>query len=591
MMYGIPSDGDRLARRVFAGLFLLVAQLTGPAAMAREEDVNNQRSAELGGKEIRAAAIDDEQGVLMMMPERFRRNWDDDVGLWTGKGKGGTESHVIRANAAKLVNAGIAGVLDRVPAARVLANLRRAQETDGPLRGNFWWHWEDKAVTDRNSGFFTTLQLLALHFEFRATLGEAARADLDHLLAEARHWFAHKVYPITESKLRYPNAYYGDAVCLWLLSELEGEVTEELAADMLQISRYYLESPWGWGEHLSDLYRKIFQRELVAMLLWARQMPPELRLATDALVDDLVKVDGLFADGPCVPTIRCYWMDSSPKTPESESPCFRPYAELMTEDVRGDFTMAWFAYRAGLQQRFKPPRRESEWVSVDSHGGTQALARVTERWRYGTMTRYPLFPDTNAHAKWGLHWQSMPMAYWHANGDWAYLQWLTEENGCQRAHPGLSRRDTQANNLHRLSDADPEAAFGWTLGTRRGDGVLIHRKMPKVAASWSWVADRFRLLNPTADKMSTDQVGDWQRLLLDYGTETLTVACLPLQPGVACRLNEKPGGELQFSARLGEAAAFDVLWYIRMGDGPSEPPVEAVWQAWLKTSRPPSALP
>ena len=172
------------------------------------------------------------------LPPRFDRQWNEEVGLWRGSAKHDKDAHDIRANASKLVQAGIAGKLDQVPVGRVLANLRRAQQLEGELRGNFWWSWEDKQVTDRNSGFFTTIQLLTLHHEFRAELSDKAKADLDQMLLESRHWFDHKVYPITENKQRYPNAYYGDAVCLWLLSELRGHVSMELVRDMMRISRY-----------------------------------------------------------------------------------------------------------------------------------------------------------------------------------------------------------------------------------------------------------------------------------------------------------------------------------------------------------------
>ena len=81
------------------------------------------------------------------------------------------------------------------------------------------------------------------------------------------------------------------------------------------------------------------------------------------------------------------------------------------------------------------------------------------------MTKYPLFPDTNDHAAYGLHWQSKPMAYWHSAGDWGYLQWLAKEKDQLHALPAISRKSAQQGKLCRLSDTDKRARFGWTRGS------------------------------------------------------------------------------------------------------------------------------
>ena len=97
----------------------------------------------------------------------FTTHWNDTLALWSGEPniKKGETAHVIRAAARKLVLAGLEGALDRIPAGRVLETIRKTQQRDGEMRGNFWWTWECGEVTDKNAAFFTTVWLLALRFE------------------------------------------------------------------------------------------------------------------------------------------------------------------------------------------------------------------------------------------------------------------------------------------------------------------------------------------------------------------------------------------------------------------------------------------
>lgn len=518
--------------------------------------------------------------AVQVMSEKIGENWDEEVGLWfAGDGKPrACEAgvHVIRAQATLLVKAGIEGQLREVPAERVLGNLRKAQEKKGDLRGGFWWAWEDRKITDHNSGFFTTIQLLMVHHEYRNQLSEKACADLDAMLTEARFWFEHKIYPIRDDKLRYPNAYFGDASCLWLLSEREGKITESLTKDMSAILAYYRDKDWGWGEHLSDLYVKIFQRELMALLIWAKQITPAMRVQVEGLADELAAIDSAFAGGPRVPTIRCYWMDKSPRTPEKWDVWFKPYATLMQPDLIGEFNEAVFAFRYGLHERFPIAPRKGQEVTVDCFGGSRALAVVEDRWRIGVMTKYPLFPDTNINRGHGLHWQSMPVAFWHVNGDWAYLQWLSEEDNVVHGLPSLSRAQNEKSGC-RLSDKDAGAYVGLTHGTRVGNVFLVHRRLPKVASSWPWVADRFRIVHPTGSAGREETVNRWHRLAVDYGEETLTVACHPFEECAVARLEEKDG-ERNFAVRYdfgnGERPdQLNFLWMLTVDRAPVDPPV------------------
>jgi hypothetical protein len=108
-----------------------------------------------------------------------------------------------------------------------------------------------------------------LQHEFRAQLEPKSREDLLEMLGNSENWFTYKILPISPEKLRYPNAYMGDAICLWLVHELKGTVDAGYRSDFKKILAYYRDKNWNWGEHLSDMYCKICQNKLCALLLWA----------------------------------------------------------------------------------------------------------------------------------------------------------------------------------------------------------------------------------------------------------------------------------------------------------------------------------
>lgn len=516
--------------------------------------------------------------------------WDDDVGMWRGDIALKEDVHVIRWSVRQLAKDALEGILDRMPVERVLTNVRRGQEKEGDLRGNFWMTLEDGKVTDRNNGFFTTFHLLLLKHEFADQLTEKARRDIDHMLSEAEHWFAYKVLPINERKLRYPNAFLGDAVCLWLVRELNGTIDSEFRKTFQEILTYYRKHNWGWGEHLSDGYSKWCIRECAALLMWGRHLDKTTRALAEELAAYLMAIDAQFAGGPRVPTLRCYDMDTSPRTPDSHPERYRQYRELM-QSKTSEGTASPLDVVAGQHGVFSdlvPAEPNNPARTIPCYGESRAESWVTPRWRYGTMTNYPLFEDTNVASGWGLHWQSMPVAFWHCAGDWGYLQWVTEENGVRHALPGFTKKHTQRNNLCRLSDTDETATCGLTRGARVDDALVVYRELPGIAEAWPWAADRFRLVYPTADAR-TDEVDSWHRLILDYGEEVLTVACRPLQDGTECLLDtnaapevtgedleRRKAHELHFTAHH-ELASQHVevlrfLWFMRMADTDSQPP-------------------
>lgn len=519
---------------------------------------------------------------MAALPERYAEHWDENPGLWgvqSGPGTAGRRVHVIRESAWTLVAAGLDDVLDRLPVGRVLMNLRHVQEKDGPSRGNFWWRWEDGRVLDRNAGFFVSLGLLVLDAEFRGALAADDLRVLDELLAEAEHWFRHRVFPVTTEKLRYPNAYLGDLTCLWLLAEREQRVDDTLAEAMATSLTYYREQHWGWGEHLSDMYAKICQDEFTALLLYGRRLPEACRMAIEGLMRELMAIDAAFAGGPRVPTIRCYALDHSPRTPTDWPGWLKPYRELMKlpwlssqGPCGANRPMTHLAHRHGLDLRFDSGTGQQGTVTVPCHGGAQAQACVTSRWRLGAMTRYPIMDEVD-HPEWGLHWQTMPVAFWHESGDWAYLQWVTEEDGQPRALPFLVREPRPSCVL---SDKHPEAAVGQTFGVHDGREFLILRRLNAIAPTWPWVKESLRMIVHSGCEPIVDRVRGWSRLVVRYPAEVLTVAMRPLGDGPEAELERVKEGEWRWSCTCRLTALrpqrLGFLWYATVREAAAEPP-------------------
>ena len=450
---------------------------------------------------------------------RYRQGWSADLGLWHDSIPhlpGAPRKHVIRANAWRLVAAGLDGLLDQVPTERVLRNLRAAQAANG----NFWWYWEDGRVTDTNSGFFTGLGLIVLRHEF------GPRPLLDEMLRDVRRWFVFETEPLREEKLRYPNKCLGDLVCRWLLAEMFGEINDHEIETLATGLAYYRDRDWGWGEHLSDLYAKVCLDEFVALLAYAKQLPATLRTQAEGLVAELNAIDAAFAGGPRVPTIRCYQMDESPRTPTNWGSWFQPYAaQVAPWDGTGkQILMAAIAHRRGLAPLFAGNAAVPA-VEVPCFAGTRALADVTPTWRLGVMSRYPLMPGVD-HPRWGLHWQTMPVAFHHQRGDWAYLQWLATEADDTRGLPAMSRA---ARRSCVLSDAHPDAAVGHTTGERVPGGFQVRRELRAIAPTWANAADRLRWVNPTVSPAPPVFADGWWRLDVRFPDMVLTVAAQPLE--------------------------------------------------------------
>lgn len=522
----------------------------------------------------------------------YRENWDPAVGLWTLPGPGHTPDtrdlafqHPARESAWLLVAAGMDGVLDRIDAGRVLAALRAMQSGEEPRRGCFRWSWEDRSITDTNGSFFTGLALIVLHHEFRDRLATEDRALLSAMLGELGLWFDSELRKQDTGSLRYPNKCLGDLVCGWLLAEINGRVTPELAARLGTAAAYYRDTPWGWGEHLSDIYATVMKFELTALFLYARQLDPAVLAAYEGLFRELLTLDARFAGGPRVPALRSYALQQSPSKEEASLRPFLDALEPWTEAMprRLFAPLRSLAHGRGFKSRFAVSPDWSEDVAVPCFGQALAFARVTDFYRLGVMSRYPLMDDTE-HAGWGLCWQSMPVCYWNRNGDWAFLQWEASENGIAHAHPALSRHH---RGHVQLTETATPPIVGETVGGRAGPAFQVLRRMPRLAPGWPEVIDRFRLLDGTAATVVESHEAGWHVLTLDYpaaagrNRHLFRVLFRPLA-GNARMVLARPGpGRVDWEAHYPvETGAVAGLWIWEAGETLSPPPPSDATPCW-----------
>lgn len=511
------------------------------------------------------------------MPNDFyTRTWDAEIGLWAkddaqGHADGPARLHEIRANAWMLLAAGCDDLLDRVATGRVLRALRAAQYETGPKRGCFRWNWEDTQASDPNSGFFTTLALLIFRHEFGARLSDPDRAVLDTLLREATHWFAHETAAFNDAILRYPNKSLGDAVCRYLLAELAGPPAPDDRAILERALTYYRDREWGWGEHLSDLYGKICQDELAALLLYARQLPAAQRAQAVALLQELADIDARFAGGPRVPAIRSYYFDGSPRRPDHAPAEAQPYRDVVAgvwdpaHPRGGTRAMRSLFGRRGLAAMLSPSPAAAERCAVPCHGGAVARAIIHADVRLGALSRWPFMADLD-HEAWGLSWQTMPVAFWHRRGDWGFLQWEIEDGSGRRAYPANRRQERECL----LGQPQGQLASPETFSMDLPDGFVVVRRAP----AWTDLADRWRLIDATGRRPAEGTEGRWRRLSLAWPdpARMLILWFCPLVGAVKTALRDNPARGYDWNHHYeraeDETAQVCGLWVFRLGEGP-----------------------
>lgn len=437
--------------------------------------------------------------------------WNETLGLCRQAGPGHTapvaELPSVHNGVISVMHLCVLAQRGQLDEARALASLRSframqqgpADERPGCLR----WYWEEEKPVDTNASFFIGLALEMLYLAEGEKLGEPVRVAIREIISGLAVWFEHE---LTAAHPRYPNKCMGDLVCGWLAAEVLGRPpSEKLLQTTREWSDYWRAETWGWGEHMSDIYTMVLLTELSAVLLFCRDLPPDIRARFKGYFDDLLRIEDGYRRGPRVPVIRSYAF--------TESPPLMPFRGFIRAIFDGDDagsgkhpaiavrTQAavfgvWF-HRAGWEAIAPCEIEYPAWVETPCRDGAVARAIVRPNLRIGAMSHYPIMEEVD-HQTWGLSWQTFPAALWRPAGDWAFWRWTTREGDRVRAHPAIDKHSAYLGNA--LSARVEPPPVPRMTSTLTPDGQLVMERvlpMPN-GVEWNEVSDAFCVLNTEA---------------------------------------------------------------------------------------------
>jgi hypothetical protein len=491
--------------------------------------------------------------------ETWAARWDEEIGLWWQHHPGHTPPvaelehiHPAPSATARLLVAAQARQLGAVDVTAVLGAIRRMQVLNGgPMHGCLRWYWEEKWPVDHNASFFAGLSLIVLDRCYADQFSETQRVALRQILTDLCVFFTKEA---AEREFRYPNRYLGDLVGAWLIAEIaagdaEVDAGGKLRGIMLEAADYWTKQDWGWGEHLSDMYAGVCLDELSVLLLFSRRLPDDVRARYKALFDELLAIEDAFGGCPRVPAIRSYAFGAAPMhtsyrdlvrpLPAGATSLPAQSTPLMPPEI-GDVFQHRPPLGATLSERgwhdFAPPRTpQRKDVLVPAFGGATAAARVEPDIRLGSLSRFPLMPDAEA-PKWGMSWQSFPVAYWRRTGEWGFLQWESRQKDRVRAHPAVDIIRAYHDNA--LTTTSAQVTVGRTYTIQRGGNLIALRVMPALPSEWDRLTDRLRLVDVQAEVIAPPSTSSHARLLLRYPEREMSMHCIPISAGATVAFHE-----------------------------------------------------
>lgn len=481
----------------------------------------------------------------MLFPWSDESRFSLSHGLWRSDAPGHTLSvskessvHSGPEAACRLVALSDVGDVEKflTPVLEGLLGLQEREATSD-FFGCFRWYFEESHIADTNAAFFIGLNLIVLQQGYSGRLDSRNRDCLRHMFEAMDVWFDRQV---RHASGFYPNKFLGDLVCSWLLKEiLDRKPDSTLLSVMGESGAYWRTSPWGWGEHLSDLYAAIMLNELSSLLLIARRLPEGLRRLYTELLRDLLAIEDAYAQGPRVPAIRTYAFTYP--TPSSPFRSFVRPAEdwnATLQNAKGVphlrmFSFGSFFHRHGWHDLAGSVSAAKNKITIACYGGVEATAQVENDFRIGSLSRFPVMPHTD-HQQWGLSWQSMPVAFCGEKRNWGFLRWHARERDIDRYHPAWEKRHAYLHNA--LTDSTNPPIVGQTRSRQEAMRVVILREMRSIAGAWQKLGDGWDIVEFSGKVMQEIVcLGGWSRLhlQLEGGRDlalfhfSLNVQCAP----------------------------------------------------------------
>ena len=473
------------------------------------------------------------------------KDWDEAVGLWIRRGPGHTRpvadlpqvhNGTIAAN--RLLDAAQRRTLATVPCLRVLQALREMQwQTPGPKFGCFRWYWEETEPVDTNAAFFIGGPLIVLDFAYGDQLDAESRTLLTAIFKDLKVWFDGQAPKLTTI---YPNKYMADLVYAWLLTEKAGDTAGQakLATIMHQAAREWRDGHWGWGEHLSDGYCGVVIEQLSILLLLSKMLPDDLRTEYQGLLDELLAIEDAYSNRPRVPTIRSYAFDAMPvhvnfrervraaggADPRHMVP---PEPGSAAPPIKTGFSNP-LLYDLDWHAKMPPRAAPKPDIRIATGGGGEAICRAEPDMMLGTLSRYPILPNTDRETS-GLSWQTMPVAFVRNGSDWGFLRFYAQEGDRERGLPALEQHSAYLSNA--LSIRAKPVPVGRTWSIQHGGDAVVVRIMPVVPASWDAYEDHLQIIRPTGQVTQLPTAGPMSGLDLSYPERTFSVRLVPLEAG------------------------------------------------------------
>jgi hypothetical protein len=417
--------------------------------------------------------------------------------------------------------------------ALICAALRDQRDTDpdSPTYGCLKWYREDPAIGDTNASFFICLPLALAWLNHRDQLSDDEAEALRAIFAAVAPWFRHMA---DSPSLFYPNKCLGDVAMLLVTGTILDDATlqQEARAFCRRYLDYIERRGTGWGEDHSPVYtRVIAEMGLLIMLLEQRgELYDRTRAMIDALVAWAAFHDGLDA----VPSIRGYNFTCDLEVPWG-------LRELMAgaapKDPNAPLAVLARATGYSYTPAPQPLPRSRRQRTFDDHW---SVSHIREHARLGTLSHYPIMPNTTMHDAWGLAWQSKPASLIVNGQDYGVLEWATvDDEGTPRQHEAAGTIwDYASRHLFKRVSFHPEVIFA---AHQHEGAAIIFREVHRLHSPTVRLEDRWRLARGGGrvliagqewDGTPTEAPADW--LVLDYGA--CAVALRPLH----CRLLDAP---------------------------------------------------
>ena len=457
-------------------------------------------------------------------------DFDPQTGLiWSGKPHEEPIAHLERSHngpgtANYLLAAGALEQWD-TPFERALDALLGLQDTDpaSPTYGNIRWYLEGPGVVDGNSGFFVTGPLLCADRLFGEKLSDSARAKLHTLFRQALPCFERDA---REPSLYYPNACLSNLVALLGLGVCldDPDVTDRGRQACQRWLDYCRDMGCGWGEDHSPVYTGV----LAAALWMILHFEPAGPLAADArrLLDDLFEFVAFHDGVEPVPAIRSYNATGQIKTSTALN-----WVLGLQPDLKG---LAWFmgSFLMGGRRETRPRPDTPRRVQRRLFDGQFSTSYVEAHARLGTLSQWPMMPESDMQDTWGVGWQTFPASFVAADHDHGFLRWVsTDDQGGKRMFPAADSRDFRTRCLFARLSHHPEVM---TVTHQQDGAAIVLREIHRLHAALTQVEDRWVVQNFSArllidghewDGQPTEVGSGW--LALDYPGH-VTVGLYPL---------------------------------------------------------------